>query len=136
MAGDWPLETFLELGALPTAVACARWHAKQVLSEWGLKEFSECVELLVSELATNAVKASQSPDWIFPIRLWLRSDGARVMILVWDINPQPPTRVEADEEAESGRGILLVETLSEKFDWYPHEELGGKVVWSLIGAET
>jgi len=136
MAGDWPLETFLELGALPTAVACARWHAKQVLSQWGLKEFSERVELLVSELATNAVKASQSPDWIFPIRLWLRSDGARVMILVWDINPQPPTRVEADEEAESGRGLLLVETLSEKFDWYPHEEFGGKVVWSLIGAET
>ena len=136
MAGEWPLETFLELGALPTAVACARWHAKQVLSEWGLKEFSERVELLVSELATNAVKASQSPDWIFPIRLWLRSDGARVMILVWDINPQPPTRVEADEEAESGRGLLLVETLSEKSDWYPHKELGGKVVWSLIGAET
>ena len=136
MAGDWPLETFLELGALPTAVACARWYAKQVLSEWGLKEFSERVELLVSELATNAVKASQSPDWIFPIRLWLRSDGARVMILVWDINPQPPTRVEADEEAESGRGLLLVETLSEKSDWYPHEEFGGKVVWSLIGAGT
>ena len=58
------------------------------------------------------------------------------MILVWDINPQPPTRVEADEDAESGRGRLLVETLSEKFDWYPHEEFGGKVVWSLIGAET
>jgi anti-sigma regulatory factor (Ser/Thr protein kinase) len=136
MAGHWPLETFLELGALPTAVACARWHAIQVLSEWGLKEFSERVELLVSELATNAVKASQSPDWIFPIRLWLRSDGARVMILVWDINPQPPKRVEADAEAESGRGLLLVETLSEKSDWYPHAELGGKVVWCLIAAET
>jgi hypothetical protein len=35
MAEEWPLETFLELGALPTAVACARWHAKQVLWEWG-----------------------------------------------------------------------------------------------------
>jgi len=97
-----------------------------VLWEWGLTKFSERVELLVSELATNAVKASQSPDWIFPIRLWLRSDGARVMILVWDINPQPPRRVDAGEQAEAGRGLLLVETLSEKSAWYPHKELGGK----------
>jgi len=136
MAETWPRESFLELGALPTAVGCARWHAKLVLREWGLTKFSELVELLVSELATNAVKASQSPDWIFPIRLWLRSDGTQVMILVWDINPQPPKRVEAGEEAEGGRGLLLVETISEKSDWYPHEELGGKVVWCLIGAET
>jgi anti-sigma regulatory factor (Ser/Thr protein kinase) len=66
MAGEWPLETFLELGALPTAVACARWHTKLVLREWGLTKFSERVELLVSELSTNAAKASQSPDRILP----------------------------------------------------------------------
>ena len=136
MAETWPRESFLELGALPTAVACARWHAKLVLREWGLTKLSERVELLVSELAANAVKASQSPDWIFPMRLWLRSDGARVLILVWDINPQPPKRVEADAEAEGGRGLLLVETLSEKFDWYLHNELGGKVVWSVIATDT
>ncbi len=31
-----PLRTYLELGALPTAVPCARLHARHVLSEWGL----------------------------------------------------------------------------------------------------
>lgn len=132
----WPLQTFLELGALPTAVGCARWHAKQVLWEWGLTKFSELAELVVSELVTNAVKASQSPDWIVPIRLWLRSDGTRVMILVWDISPQPPKRVEASDDAEGGRGLILVEALCEKSGWYPHKELGGKTVWSLIGAES
>ena len=107
-----------------------------MLREWGLTKLSERVELLVSELTTNAVKASQSPDWIFPIRLWLRSDGARVLILVWDINPHPPMRVEAGGEAEGGRGLLLAEMLSDKWDWYPHRELGGKVVWSLVAAES
>ncbi len=136
MAGQWPLQSFLELGALPSAVACARWHAKLVLREWGLAAFGERAELLVSEIATNAVKASRSPDWIFPIRLWLRSDGTQVMILVWDISPQPPQRVEVGDDAEGGRGLLLVETLSEKSGWYSHKELGGKVVWALIGAET
>jgi anti-sigma regulatory factor (Ser/Thr protein kinase) len=132
MAGQWPLETFLELGALPTAVGCARWHTRLVLAEWGLAALSERAELLVSELATNAVKASQSPDWLFPIRLWLRCDGTRVMILLWDISPRPPQRVEADADAEGGRGLLLAETLSEKTDWYPHRELGGKAVWCLL----
>ena len=135
MAGTWPRESYLELGALASAVACARWHAKQVLWEWGLDKLSERVELLVSELVTNAVNASRAPDWIFPVRLWLRSDGARVMIFVWDNNPQPPQRVDAGEDAEGGRGLLLVQTLSEKSGWYPDMKLGGKAVWSLISAD-
>ncbi len=131
MADEWPLRSFLELGALPSAVPCARWHAKQLLWEWGLTECSECVELLVCELLTNAIKASQSMDWMYPVRLWLLSDRARVLILVWDANPQPPMRVNASAEAESGRGLLLVETLSKQWSWYGHKEMGGKVVWAL-----
>jgi hypothetical protein len=46
----WPLRTFLELGALPGAVPCARLHARNVLAEWGLTVFSESTGLLVSEL--------------------------------------------------------------------------------------
>lgn len=133
MAEEWPRETFLELGAFPTAVACLRWHAKQVLWEWGLTRFVDAVELLVSELVTNAVKASSSPDWIFPVRMWLRADDSRVLILIWDANPQPPKRTDADEDSEAGRGLFLVESLSAKWDWYQHAKLGGKVVWCLIG---
>jgi len=33
---QWPLQSFLELGALPGAVPCARLHARHVLWEWGL----------------------------------------------------------------------------------------------------
>jgi len=46
----------LVLGALPSAVPCARLHAKLVLAEWGLKALAETAELLVSELVTNAVR--------------------------------------------------------------------------------
>jgi anti-sigma regulatory factor (Ser/Thr protein kinase) len=133
MSGEWSLETFLELGPYPTAVACARWHARQVLWEWGLTRFSDRVELVVSELMTNAIQASSSPDWIFPVRMWLRADNSRVLILVWDINPRPPKRADASEDSEAGRGLMLVESLSARWDWYQHKELGGKVVWCLIG---
>ncbi len=45
--------SFLELGALPSAVPCARIHARQVVWEWGLGALTEAVELVVSELVTS-----------------------------------------------------------------------------------
>jgi hypothetical protein len=47
-----------QVGALPGAVPCARLHARLVVCEWGLNQRAETVELVVSELATNAVLAS------------------------------------------------------------------------------
>ncbi len=128
-AEEWPLRTYLELGALPGAVPCARLHAKQVLWEWGLTELSESTELLVSELVTNAVRASQVMKWVPTVRLWLLSDSARILILVWDANPRTPACVDVNEEAESGRGLLLVSMLSARWNWYVSPGLDGKIVW-------
>src|ERR1700685_2853268 len=50
MADEWPLRSFLELGALPGAVPCARLHDRQVVWEWGLGGASADIELLGSEL--------------------------------------------------------------------------------------
>ena len=59
MNSQWPLQDFLELGALAGAVPCARLHTRQVLWEWDLRNLGESAELLVAELVTNAVKASR-----------------------------------------------------------------------------
>jgi anti-sigma regulatory factor (Ser/Thr protein kinase) len=104
-----------------------------MLWEWGLTQLTEDVELLVSELVTNAIAAPQSGDRISPVRLWLRADRTQVLILVWDASPQPPAPVDADDDAESGRGLLLVEAVSQKWDWYFPQGTGGKVVWALAG---
>ena len=45
----WPSDNTLEFGALPTAVACARLHARNLLWEWGLDWLAPDVELLVGE---------------------------------------------------------------------------------------
>jgi anti-sigma regulatory factor (Ser/Thr protein kinase) len=134
IAGEWPLRTFLELGALPGAVPCARLHARQVVWEWGLAGLGDDVEILVSELVTNAVAASRSLDQVLPVRVWLLSDKARVLVVVWDASPRPPARVEADDDAESGRGLLLVEAISERWGWYPAQETGGKATWAVTAA--
>lgn len=134
MADQWPLRSYLELGALPSAVPCARLHAKQVVWEWGLTELSEATELLVSELTTNAMRVSQALDQDSPIRLWLLSDKTRLLILVWDGNPCPPVRMDATADAESGRGLVLVDAISEQWGWHPASDLGGKWIWCRLTA--
>jgi anti-sigma regulatory factor (Ser/Thr protein kinase) len=132
--GDrWPMHSFLELGAFPSAVPCARLHAREILWEWHLAGLSESTELIVSELVTNAIAISGADDNGAPVRLWLLSDGVCVLIVVWDASPLPPARVDSGENDESGRGLLLVETLSARWNWYsPQHPRDSKVVWALI----
>src|SRR6201988_4978654 len=56
----WPLRDFTELSAPGRSVPSARYHARQILLEWRLTELTTDVELLVSELVTNAVAASRA----------------------------------------------------------------------------
>lgn len=78
----WPLQDFLELGALAGALPCARLHARQVLWEWGIGNLGDSIELLVTELITNAVRASGEMTQVYTVRLWPLSDSAHILILV------------------------------------------------------
>jgi anti-sigma regulatory factor (Ser/Thr protein kinase) len=139
---DWPLSTFAEFGALPSAVRAARQHAMQALLEWGLIGLGDAIELIISELVTNAIRASsdmagharqgQSAPRTSPVRLWLRSDRKRVLILVWDASELMPTRQDVDLAAESGRGLLLVEVLSVGWGSYVPTDGRGKVTWAVV----
>lgn len=135
---EWPLRTFLELGALPGAVPCARLHVRQVAWEWGFQtEARDNVELLVSELVSNSVAASAAVAESPVVRLWLLSDRTQVLILVWDTSPLRPARIDVDEEAESGRGLLLVETISSQWGCYfPLNGDQAKVTWALLQAQA
>jgi anti-sigma regulatory factor (Ser/Thr protein kinase) len=103
------------------------------LWEWGATELSDDSELVTSELVTNAVAAGQTIGQATTVRLWLLSDGTQALILVNDASTQPPVPVDAAEEAESGRGLLLVETISTQWGWYfPDDGVAGKVTWALL----
>src|SRR5262249_52173780 len=67
-----------------------------------------------------------------PVRLWLASDRQRVLIRVWDGNDRQPTPQHPGPDAESGRGLLLVESLSVDWGSYPPERSSGKVVWAIV----
>jgi anti-sigma regulatory factor (Ser/Thr protein kinase) len=130
----WLLHSHLDLAARPGAVPRARHHARRVLTDWGLGALGEPVELVVSELVTNAIRACPAAAANRRVRLRLASDRACVLIEVQDGSPQPPVRADATAEDENGRGLWLVEALSAAWDWYPHHASGGKVVWALMPA--
>jgi hypothetical protein len=53
ITGYWPWRDFLELGALHSAVPCARLHARHILREWALTPLTDQTELVVSDSLNN-----------------------------------------------------------------------------------
>ncbi len=118
---------------MPAAVPCSRKHARAAALEWGLPELADKVELIVSELVTNSVRAAKrSRRYGLPVavvRLWLFSDLDCVLVRVWDGSSEMPVPRDAGADEEAGRGLMLVEHLGS--EWGAYREADGKVVWVL-----
>ncbi|MFF5974170.1 SpoIIE family protein phosphatase [Streptomyces sp. NPDC012769] len=99
----------------------ARRLARRALARWDLEELTDSVELLISEVVTNAVRYAERP---VTLRL-LRTDVLRCE--VGDDSPQLPRQRRARDTDESGRGLFLVNRLARR--WGATRLSGGKVVW-------
>ncbi|MBQ1093468.1 ATP-binding SpoIIE family protein phosphatase [Streptomyces sp. B93] len=99
----------------------ARRLARRALARWGLEELTDSVELLVSEVVTNAVRYASRP---ITLRL-LRTDVLRCE--VGDDVPQLPRLRQARATDEGGRGLYLVNRLARR--WGATRLSTGKVVW-------
>ncbi|MER5529579.1 SpoIIE family protein phosphatase [Streptomyces sp. NPDC002677] len=99
----------------------ARRLARRALARWGLEELTDSVELLVSEVVTNAVRYASRP---VTLRL-LRTDVLRCE--VGDDVPQLPRLRQARATDEGGRGLYLVNRLARR--WGATRLSTGKVVW-------
>jgi anti-sigma regulatory factor (Ser/Thr protein kinase) len=138
----WPLSSALVLGALPSAAGCARLHAHNVVCEWGLGGLAETIELVVSELVTNAVLATTGPDGrprydddlsgLPVVYVRLSSDRVRIVVEVWDRSSGLPTLKHAEPDQEGGRGLMLVDALCERWDWGTVQGWRGKMVWAEV----
>lgn len=137
-SSDWPYISTLELQANAASVPSARSHARAVIVEWGLEDISEDVELIVSELVTNAIEASlraaSASQWpgaeAAPVRLWVASDLDAVLLQVWDNSPEVPVRRKPRRNDERGRGLMLVRQICRA--WGTYRQGTGKVVWVAV----
>lgn len=111
------------LAAQPSSVGEGRRFLRSTL-RWGNVDDQLCDTacLLASELLSNAVNHSCGP-----VRLRLRHAGRELSVEVCDGSPVLPQARFASPDAESGRGLLLVDSLAESWGTLPTAE--GKAVW-------
>lgn len=121
-ADDSPVLSRVHL-PVPAAIAAARGLVRDTLSAWGLHSISDDAVLVTSELATNAVRHGSSP---FRTAI-VRSAGV-VRIAVEDGSSARPEHVRALPDDEEGRGMAIVDALSQESGCDPTPD--GKVVWA------
>lgn len=105
----------------PRTAGQARRLTRRTLHHWDLDDLVESTELLVSEVVANAVRFAGRP---ITLRL-LRTDVLRCE--VEDDSPVVPRMRHARLSDEGGRGLFLVDALSER--WGVTRLSTGKVVW-------
>ncbi|MET7495558.1 ATP-binding protein [Streptomyces sp900116325] len=113
---SWPLTPDL------TSVGRARRLAIEQVGEWRLDELADTVELLVSELVTNALCHTRGA-----VRMNLQVRGARLRCEVEDTNSDGPVRRSVCADAEGGRGMEILDLLAEA--WGSSRTATGKTLW-------
>ncbi|MFE2373899.1 ATP-binding protein [Streptomyces sp. NPDC059398] len=113
----------------------ARRLAVHQLDQWAVPHASTqsgAVELVVAELAANAVTHGHVAGRDFELRLVLFDDGAvRVEVADTRGERRPRLHLGPPGVTEGGYGLLLVEALADA--WGVAERSVGKVVWARIG---
>ncbi|WP_330266277.1 ATP-binding protein [Streptomyces griseorubiginosus] len=137
---NWVYTSSLQLAAVPSAVSCSRMLVRLTLTRWKLADYVETAELVMSELVTNAVRATGLLDpepqtWKIKeehvIGVQLRAIGTSLVLDVWDRSSDQPVARSSDDDAEGGRGLLLVGATCKQWDFFrPHA--GGKIVWAEL----
>jgi anti-sigma regulatory factor (Ser/Thr protein kinase) len=118
------------------SVAVARDFARATLQHWGLVGRCDDITLVVSELLANAVRHTFPQPGGWPVRLGLLQDGqgSAVLCAVADPSPAAPEPRPAGDLAETGRGLHVVEELSDRWG-YTTPGHRGKVVWATFYAD-
>jgi len=110
-----------QLAVTEAEVGRARRLVREQLALWELSALTETVELLVSELVTNAVRVARADVQLQLIRV------DKLLVEVSDDNHNLPSLEPAESMDEHGRGLNLVSKLAEK--WGTARKAVGKVVY-------
>ncbi|NUQ96895.1 MAG: SpoIIE family protein phosphatase [Streptomyces sp.] len=109
----------------PEALTEARHMIRAAVHAWGAKERADEIELVADEMITNALMHTEGSA-IVTLRV-LGGSERRLRVEVEDSSSALPRRREAGESGVSGRGLLLVDLLTDV--WGVEARGGGKCVW-------
>jgi two-component sensor histidine kinase len=123
----------------PHSIAAARSFTVQTMQKWSVTDRADDVAAVVTELLTNAIRhavpqardaAQTISSW--PVRLGLLHPGSHVVCVVADPSTEMPELREPDWQDESGRGLVVVSSLSDHWGCCAAPDEQGKVVWGAF----
>jgi anti-sigma regulatory factor (Ser/Thr protein kinase) len=141
MPADWwdsPSAVGCPLGRGPHAARAARRLTRNTLRDWGLVSLIEDAETIVGEFVANAVTHAMAA----PVASYRRSNaenlGLRLLrrtgeVICAVLDPSdaaPVLRIPGGAE-EAGRGLQMVDALSDVWGWSPVAGRG-KAVWAIL----
>jgi anti-sigma regulatory factor (Ser/Thr protein kinase) len=140
MPADWwdsPSAVVCPLSRGPQSARAARRLTKNTLRDWGLAFLAEDAEAIVGEFVANALTHAgaavdlprkQAADSV-GLRLWRRT--GEVICAVLDPSDSAPVLKAPGSVEESGRGLQMVDALSDVWGWSPVAGRG-KAVWAIL----
>lgn len=120
----------VELQALPSRIGQVRRIVSAQLRYWHLDPLIDQAALGVTELLTNVHRHAQ-PDKTCTVEIELLFD--RLTVSVHDHDPRLPTLRAAEPFDTGGRGLSLIEAVSESWGVRP-QGAEGKTVWFALPA--
>ncbi|CAL9653677.1 ATP-binding protein [Streptomyces sp. enrichment culture] len=114
--------------------ARARSFTRHTLHLWSLDHRCDDTTLVITELTANAAThAALAAPGAPEIRLGFRLDPAHLLVTVSDPDDHPPVYASGTGSAleEHGRGLCIVDALSEEWGWTPTPP-AGKTVWARL----
>ncbi|MBQ0995363.1 SpoIIE family protein phosphatase [Streptomyces sp. RK62] len=109
----------------PEALTGARHMIRAAVRAWSAGDRADEIELVADELITNALMHTEGAA-VVTLRV-LAGTERRLRVEVEDSSSALPRRREAGESGVSGRGLLLVDLLTDV--WGVEARGGGKAVW-------
>ncbi|MFE9776267.1 ATP-binding protein [Streptomyces sp. NPDC005931] len=133
-AGVAPLSAALVIECSREGLARARSFTRETLRAWSLDHCCDDTILVVTELAANAaLHAAPRCAGAPPVRLGLVLAPAHLLLTVSDPDDRPPVYAPGTGSClqEHGRGLHIVDALSEAWGWAPAPPVG-KTVWARL----
>ncbi|MCA2229987.1 ATP-binding protein [Nonomuraea aurantiaca] len=113
------------------SVPAARHSVGAQVRRWGFAEEGDTAELLVTEVVANAIPHTSDP---IQVRLSGTHDVLRVEVEQQGASAQLPAAKLPSTEDESGRGLFLLESLSQ--EWGVDRTETGNVVWFELASSS
>jgi anti-sigma regulatory factor (Ser/Thr protein kinase) len=116
----------------PAAAGEARRRVRAAIRSWLVPVDLDVALLLTSELVTNAVR-HEAGQGAQTVMLVISCSSGRLRVDVHDTSRSWPAVADVPADAETGRGLLLVETLSDEWGFY--RTSAGKAVYFTLASQ-